>query len=141
MRIALICLLGLSTLTGYAQNGTPLAVPAGAVSKLEDIKELTKTVAVSKSTKAKMQAEARPEINRMLVLAADDFVRVTKDKPTKEAYLQVIDQGLSRLAPLTTNMEDRLEVAEYYQELLEIVGLPSSEGRLSAFASVPAPKK
>ena len=141
MRTLFLCLLSLSTLTGYAQSNTPVTVPIGAVGQLENVKELTKSVAVNKPTKAKLQAEARPDINRMLVLAADDFVRVTKDKPTKEAYLLCLDQGLARLAPLTTDDNDRKEVAEYYQELLEIVGVASSEGRLMAFATSSAPKK
>lgn len=130
------CLLSLASLSGYAQTGTPVPLPKNAVSQLEDVKELTKTVAVAKD-KARMQAEARPEVNRLLVLAADDFVRVAKSgKPTQEAYITCLDAGLARLAPLTTTPQDRQQVAEYFQELMEIVGMKSSEGRLSAFASI-----
>ena len=134
MRIFIIGLLSLGTLTGVAQTSS-VTVPVSAISRLEDVKELTKTVAVTKPTKAKLQAEARPEVNRLLVLAADDFVRITKEKPSKEAYLQAVDQGLALLAPLTTDENDRKDVAAYYQELLEIVGVESSEGRLTAFAT------
>lgn len=134
MRILIFCLLSFGALTGFAQTA-PITVPASAISRLEDIKELTKSVAVTKPTKAKLQAEARPDVNRLLVMAADDFVRITKENPSKEAYLQSIEQGLARLAPLTTDDEDRKDVAAYYQELLEIVGVESSEGRLTAFAA------
>lgn len=133
MRIFILFLLSCCTLTGFAQTNS-FVVPEGAVAKLEDVKELTKSVALSKPTRGKVQAEARPEINRILVLAADDFVRVTKEKPSKEAYLQCLDQGLARVAVLTSDTDDRKEVANYFQDLLEIVGVTSSEGRLAAFA-------
>ena len=133
-----LLLVGLSTLTGFAQTSAPLVVPKEAVSRLEEVKELTKAVAVAKDTKGKLQAEVRPDVNRMLVLSTEEFVRVTTQNPTKEAYLLCLDQGLARVSPLTTDVQDRLQVAEYYQDLLEIVGMPSSEGRLTAFAAVPA---
>jgi len=47
--------------------------------------------------------------------------------------LQSLDAGLVRLMPLVPQVEDRQQVAEYYQDLLDIVGLDSSEGRLTAF--------
>ena len=142
MRTALFCLFSLSALAGYAQTAPPLAVPADAVARLEDVKETTKQVVVTKATKARLQAETRPEVNRLLVLAADDFVRITTaGKPTREAYLQALDKDLAGLAPLATDEQDRRQVAEYFQELLEIVGIPSSEGRLTAFALSPAPKQ
>jgi hypothetical protein len=45
--------------------------------------------------------------------------------------------GLARLEPLATTPEDRQQVADYFQELMEIVGLESSEGRLAAFVGKP----
>ena len=142
MRTLFFCLFGLSTLAGYAQTAPPLTVPADAVTQLEDLKETTKQVVVTKATKARMQAETRPEVNRLLVLAADNFVRITTaGKPTREAYLQSLDNDLARIAPLATDEQDRRQIAEYFQELLEIVGLPSSEGRLTAFALSPVAKQ
>lgn len=132
-----LCLLSLSTLTGYAQTTTPLAVSKEAITRLEDLKEITKSVAVTKATKGKVQAEARPEVNRLLVLSTDEFVRISVNKPTKEAYMQCMEQGLARLAPLSAEAQDRTDIADFYQDLLDIVGLPSSEGRLTAFAVVP----
>ena len=142
MRTLFFCLFSLSTLAGYAQIAPPLTVPADAVAQLEDLKETTKQVVVTKATKARLQAESRPEVNRLLVLAADNFVRITTaGKPTREAYLQCLDNDLARIAPLATDEQDRRQIAEYFQELLEIVGLPSSEGRLTAFALSPVAKQ
>ena len=111
-----------------------MQVPAKAISQLEDLKELTKAE-VLKTSKAKAQAEVRPELNRLLVISADEFVRAARNAPSKEAYLNCIDTGLTRLAPLATTVQDRQQIAEYFQELMEIVGLESSEGRLDAFVA------
>ena len=122
--------------SGHAQSLDVFSVPIDAVSKLEDIKELTKLVADPQSVNARIQAEARPEINRLLVISADDFLRIIFDgKSSKDAYLTCLDRELARLAPLATNAQDRQQVADFFQDLMEIVGVDSSEGRLMAFAT------
>jgi hypothetical protein len=131
-------MLGCGTLTGYAQSGGHMVVPPKAISQLEDLKELTKSEVSKKgNVKAKAHAEVRPDLNRYLVISADDFLRVAVAGPTKEAYLQCLDKGLARVAPLTNDAQDRQQVAEYFQELMEIVGLESSEGRLANFVNQP----
>lgn len=150
-------LLCLGTLPAFSQTTALLTVPANAVGplspkpvpaftlppqaldQLENLKELTKAVAVNKPTTARLQAEARPEVNRLLVRSVDEFVRVTRDNPTPAAYLLCLDNGLERVATLMANKQDLLEMAEYFQELLEIVGVPSSEGRLAEFAAQTPP--
>lgn len=138
--VFLIGLLSLATLAGHAQTGTPVKVPAQAITQLEDLKELTKAEVAKGGKATKAHAEVRPELNRYLVISADDFLRVTKERPTKEAYLKCLDAGLARVAPLTATTTDRQQVAEYFQELMEIVGLESSEGRLMAFVEGPGAK-
>jgi hypothetical protein len=138
----LIGLLTCAALVGHAQAGTRMQVPPKAVSQLEDLMELTKSeVPKKKSVKATAHAEVRPDLNRLLVISANDFLRVTNSSPTKEAYLQCLDTGLTRLAPLATSVQDRQQIAEYFQELMEIVGLESSEGKLAAFVSQPKAEK
>lgn len=129
----LISLLSLATLAGHAQTGTPVKVSAQAITQLENLKELTKAEVVRAGKATKAHAEVRPDLNRYLVISADDFLRVTKEQPTKEAYLKCLDNGLVRVAPLAASATDRQQVAEYFQDLMEIVGLESSEGRLVAF--------
>jgi hypothetical protein len=115
-----------------------MKVPATAIGRLEDLKELTKKAVIkSDKVKTKAHAEVRPDLNRYLVISADEFVRITASEPSKEAYLKSIEVGLARLEPLTTSVEDRQQVAEYFQELMEIVGLESSEGLLAAFVGKP----
>ncbi|GAB3583029.1 hypothetical protein GCM10027345_28090 [Hymenobacter daeguensis] len=119
-----------------------MQVPAKASSQLADLMDLTKAeVAKTSKVKAKAHAEVRPDLNRYLVISTNDFLQVTNNNPTKEAYLQCIDKGLARVAPLTNSVQDRQQVAEYFQELMEIVGLESSEGKLAAFVSQPKAEK
>lgn len=69
-------------------------------------------------------------------LAADDFKKVAEsDNPTEEMYHAAIDTGLARFTELNYGMdtEDREHVCRYFEELMDIVGLESSGGRLNNF--------
>lgn len=81
----------------------------------------------------KVNAEVRPELNRFLVISADDFLRVAANIPAKKAYLKCLDTGLTRISPFVTNPEDRQQVVQYFQDITDIVGLANSGGCLSAF--------
>ena len=132
MRLLLLTFFAMYILAGQAQT-TALTVPVIAVSKLEKMLKQTQTeVEIGKRASA-LPAETRPVLNKILVQSTKEFLAITASKPTKDAYLQSLDAGLARLAPLVPHTEDRAQVAEYYQDLLDIVGLESSEGRLTAF--------
>ncbi|GAA4347744.1 hypothetical protein GCM10023185_03010 [Hymenobacter saemangeumensis] len=119
-----------------AQDSTPVQVPANAITQLEDFMEVTKQAVATKAKPGKnIHVEARPEVNRQLIIAADEFRRVTRETPSREAYLECIDKGLARVASLTSNAVERQQVADFFQELVEIVGLKSSDGRLAAFVA------
>ena len=133
MRLLLLSLFTLAALGGHAQDAAPLAVPERAVAQLEKMRRGTLNAAVIGKRTSALPAEARPMLNRILVQSATDFLLITTRRPTREAYLSSLDAGLSRLAPLVSHPDDRAQVAEYYQDLLDIVGLESSEGRLTAF--------
>lgn len=132
MRLLLLGIFTVCTLAGQAQT-TALPVPEKAVSKLEKMLKQTQTAVVVGKRANALPAETRPVLNKILVQSTKEFLSITSGKPTKEAYLQALDAGLARLAPLTPHTDDRAQVAEYYQDLLDIVGLESSEGRLNAF--------
>ena len=69
---------------------------------------MTKAIAEPKEVGDKIPAEACPEINRLLVILVDDFLRIITDgKSNKEAYLACLDHELARLAPFTTNAQDQ----------------------------------
>jgi len=137
MRYSLLVLLfSLATLPSLAQDSTPVVLPANAVSQIEDFMEVTKHAVAEKAKPGKkIHVEARPEVNRLLIISADDFRRISKENPTREAYLESIDKGLARVAPLTNDAIERQQVADFFQELIEMVGLSSSDGKLQAFVA------
>jgi hypothetical protein len=128
-------LLVLSAFVAHAQ-GTPRPGSSLVIGRLEDFIEATKHVAEAGAT-AKSQAEARPALNRLLVMAAFDFVQITRTAPGRETYLQAMDNGLVRFDPLMVTPDDRREIAEFYVDLMDIVGIDSSDGRLNAFVTRP----
>ena len=137
MRFTWSLLLSCLALVAHAQ-ATVRPGSSLVVSRLEDFIEATKRVAEPGAAPG-TQAEARPELNRLLVIAAFDFVQITRSAPTYEAYMLAMDRSLYRFEPLMLTPDDRLEVAEFYIDLMDIVGIASSDGRLNAFVAKPRP--
>ena len=136
MRALIIFLFCLSASFGYAQDSVVVPAPAGAAGQIEDFMEVTKSAVANTPRPGKaVPAETRADVNRLLIISANDFLRALRENPTKEAYLACLDKGLTRVAPLTASTADRQQVADFYQELVEIVGLASSEGRLATFVA------
>lgn len=127
----------LSCLAFYSHAQTSMRPGSSlVVNRLEDFIEATKHVA-EPSAPAKSQVEARPELNRLLVIAAFDFVQITRDAPSREAYLLAMDRGLERFEPLMATIGDRREVADFYIDLMDIVGIDNSGGLLNTFVDRP----
>ena len=82
------------------------------------------------------EEKLRPILTEKINLTAEDFQKVAEGKdPTQENYLKAIDQGLDRFREvyLELDTEDRERVCLYFEELMDIVGLESSGGRLNKF--------
>ncbi|WP_460501127.1 DUF4844 domain-containing protein [Hymenobacter agri] len=107
-------------------------VPSTAVQQLQAFKAKAKFEADDLYTGA-WPAEARPVLNAVLNQSADDFLHISAAQPTQEQYLQAMADGLARIDANELDTEDRERVAEQYQDLMDIVGLPSSEGLLNKF--------
>ncbi|SFQ76552.1 protein of unknown function [Hymenobacter arizonensis] len=122
-----------AAVASHAQTLTPVAVPGRAAVKLEKVLKKIRNGVVTDKRPASLPVEARPALNRILVESTNEFLAITSTNPTKEAYLQSLDASLNQLHPLVKKVEERQDLAVYYQDLLEIVGLESSEGLLSAF--------
>ena len=137
MRQILLALLFL--LAGSAHAQTSITMPGKASGKLEKLLKQTQDALVIGKKAAILPVEARPLTNRVLVQSTTDFLaRAGRTNPTREAFLQSLDEGLVRISPLMKTLEDRQQVAEYYEDLLDIVGIESSEGRLSTFVEAEA---
>ncbi|MBF9142278.1 DUF4844 domain-containing protein [Hymenobacter properus] len=107
-------------------------LPAAALPQLHAFKAQAKFDADSVYTGA-WPAEIRPVLNAVLNQSADEFIRISAAQPTQEQYLQAMAAGLAQIDAAELDTEDRERVAEQYQTLMDIVGLPSSEGQLNKF--------
>lgn len=82
------------------------------------------------------EEKLRPIFTEKINLAAKDFQKVaTSSNPTNERYMEAIKTGLSRFSEiyLELDTEDREQVCVYFEELMDIVGLESSNGQLNMF--------
>lgn len=78
----------------------------------------------------------RPVFTAKINEAAKDFQEVfLSTNPTTQAYLAKIKIGLDRFSDtdLINDTEDKERVCQYFEELMDIVGLESSEGILNKF--------
>lgn len=107
------------------------------VNQLEEFKKKEKFLPDSKIFypgigKEKLKPVATKNIN----LAADDFEELIKTGNTSEEEFQnVIKKGLNRFSDIYIELdtEDRERVCGYFEELMDIIGLESSNGQLSNF--------
>ena len=80
----------------------------------------------------KMRPIFTDKINRV----ASDFKSVAEsENPTDKKYQDKIKIGLSRFADVYIELdtEDRERVCTYFEELMDIIGLESSNGQLNKF--------
>ena len=78
----------------------------------------------------------RPILTAKINLAADDFKALAESgKATDKDYQEKIRIGLRRFYDVYLNLdtEDRERVCHYFEELMDIVGLESSNGQLNDF--------
>jgi len=80
----------------------------------------------------KMKKQLTERVNS----AADDFIIVaSSEAPSEKGYQEAIKKGLNRFSDIYTNIdtEDRERVCAYFEELMDVVGLESSDGQLNNF--------
>ena len=136
MRYSLVVVFLLATAySSHAQ--TAVAVPTKAIAQLERLVRQTQAEVVIGSRRGTLPPETRPMLNKLLVQTASEFLALAGRKPTREDFFKSLDTGLARIKPLVAQVQERQQVAEYFQDMLDIVGLDSSDGRLTAFVESP----
>jgi hypothetical protein len=78
----------------------------------------------------------KPVLTEKINLAANDFKRLAdQGNATDKDYQNAIRVGLDRFSDvyLLLDTEDRERVCSYFEELMDIVGLESSDGHLNNF--------
>ncbi|MFB9079610.1 DUF4844 domain-containing protein [Flavobacterium procerum] len=78
----------------------------------------------------------KPIVTEKINLAADDFIKAAElQNPSAEDYHNAIKKGLDRFKSiyLELDTENRERICSYFEELMDIVGLESSNGLLNDF--------
>jgi hypothetical protein len=111
--------------------------PEDALNKFEEFKKKSKFIEDEKYFypgigNPKLLSSLTNRINK----ACEDFKVVSQtESPTDKAYQDKIKIGLERFSDLYLELdtEDRERVCHYFEELMDIVGLESSDGLLNNF--------
>ncbi|ESU20186.1 hypothetical protein FEDK69T_30370 [Flavobacterium enshiense DK69] len=78
----------------------------------------------------------KPILTEKINNVADSFQTISKTQnPTDEDYQKEIEKGLASFDDIYNDLdtEDRERVCFYFEEIMDIVGLKSSEGKLNDF--------
>jgi len=114
-----------------------MKTPENAMEKFEEFKGKEKFLPDSKLYYPGISDQnMRPILSEKINLVADDFASVAlSENPTDNAYQEKIKIGLSRFSDVYIKLdtEDRERVCSYFEELMDIVGLESSDGQLNDF--------
>lgn len=129
--LSLIILL--FTACGKGQIKTPI----GAMEKFKKFKSKEKFVEDKKLYYPGIGDEKlKPILTEKINLAAEDFEKVAKSgNSTDKDYQNAIKKGLQRFSKiyLKIDTENRERICSYFEELMDIVGLESSNGQLNNF--------
>lgn len=126
---------GLMLICCIACEQQTIKTPGNALSKFEAFKRKEKFVKEEGLLYPGIGDPAlKPVLTEKINLAADDFKELAdKGAATDEEYQDAIKKGLTRFSGLYLDTEDRERVCGYFEELMDIVGLESSGGRLNDF--------
>lgn len=114
-----------------------IKTPTAAMDKFEEFKKKEKFVQDTAIFYPGIgDTSMRPLLTEKINLAADDFESLAKKgNASDKEYQDKIKIGLQRFADIYINLdtEDRERVCHYFEELMDIVGLESSDGHLNNF--------
>lgn len=117
------------------QNAPEMKTPENAIEKLKEF--IAKNKFVQENYYPGIADEKmRPLFTDKINKIAHDFKKIAESEhPTDTKYQEQIKIGLSRFADvyLALDTEDRERVCTYIEELMDIVGLESSNGQLNNF--------
>tara|TARA_R110001632_G_scaffold102272_4_gene210401 strand:- start:37541 stop:37975 length:435 start_codon:yes stop_codon:yes gene_type:complete len=135
MKNLLIILFSISFVAVTAQK--KIKTPKNAIQDLERFKEQPKFDEDFMLDYPGISDEVyRPELTSLINLSADDFIEIaSKTTPTAKDYQEKIKEGLQRFSTVYPDLKtsDIERIASYYEELMTIVNLNSSNGYISKF--------
>lgn len=114
-----------------------MKTPKKALQRLENFKEVDKFEEDLFLEYSGVSDELyKPELTRLINLAADDFIEATREaSPTKEKYQKKIEEGLQRFSEIYSDItqKDIDRICSYYKELMRYVNLKDSKGLIIKF--------
>ena len=123
------------TLSTYGQTAIEMKTPENANEKFAEF--IAKKKFVAENYYPGIAEETmRPVLTQKINNVASDFKSVSEsENPTDKKYQEKIKIGLIRFADVYMELdtEDRERVCKYFEELMDIVGLESSNGQLNKF--------
>jgi hypothetical protein len=132
-KIFFVLLLLLFSSCGQGQIKTPV----DAMNKFENFKNKEKFIADKTILYPGIGDEKlKPILTEKINLASDDFKKIAESNhATDEDYQNAIKKGLQRFSEiyLDIDTENRERICGYFEELMDIVGLESSDGQLNDF--------
>ncbi len=130
-------LLSLTILLFASCGQGQIKTPTDAMDKFERLKKKEKFVEDLKIFYPGVGDEKlKPILTSKINLAIEDFKKVAQsNNPTDEDYQNAIKKGLERFSEiyLDIDTENRERICTYFEELMDIVGLESSNGLLNDF--------
>jgi hypothetical protein len=137
MKKTIIIFLGLTLFLFTACGQGQIKTPKKAMEKFEKFKAKEKFVEDAKLLYPGIGDEKmKPILTERINLAAEDFEKVAQSgNASEEDYQNAIKKGLNRFSEiyLDIDTENRERVCGYFEELMDIVGLESSDGQLNNF--------
>jgi len=114
-----------------------IKTPNNAMSKFEEFKRKEKFVQDTMFFYPGIaDSLLRPTLTEKINQAADDFMELAeRGNATDKDYQDKIEIGLQRFSDIYINLdtEDRERICNYFEQLMDIVGLKSSGGQLNDF--------
>ena len=128
-------LIGLTLVLFTSCGQRKIKTPKNAMTKFEEFKNKEKFLQDDKLFYPGISEQAlKPILTEKINLAADDFKKLAeKSLVTDKEYQDVIKNGLERFTELQLDTEDKERICSYFEELMDIVGLESSDGHLNNF--------
>ena len=123
------------TLSAYGQNATEMKTPENTNEKFAEFIAKKKFYAENHSPNISDE-KLRPILTEKINEVATDFKLISESKnPTDKKYQEAIGIGLLKFPEMELgyDSEDRERILLYFQEIMDIVGLESSNGQLNNF--------
>ncbi|WP_281631727.1 DUF4844 domain-containing protein [Flavobacterium luteolum] len=128
-------LIGMTLVLFIACGQGQIKTPEKAMAKFEEFKRKEKFIPDEQLFYPGIgDPTQKPILTEKINLVADDFEKLAKTgNATDKDYQNAIKIGLERFTGIYIDSENQERICYYFEELMDIVGLESSDGQLNNF--------